>query len=267
MQSLFGVLKIPSDDQIRNFLDLIDPKFFYEAYYAVFKAIIEQHFISKFKVLGNKYLVIALDGSQYFSSKKIYCDNCIIKEHRNGDTEYTHSILGASIVSPKLDVIIPLPPEHNIKDDTNKKQDCEQKAIYRWLDSHYSKILKIAGSSDFIFLTDDLHSHDPFIDALVEYNANFILACKEGSHKSLYNFAKENQFNSITYYDKVDGFKEPKLHQISWLSGLPLRDLCESNCVNWFSLKVEGVKKTKIEVKNSDKTSNNKKNIKLYMKI
>jgi hypothetical protein len=258
MATLYGVKKIPSDDQIRNFIDQVDPHYFDEIYYKIFETLISKKLLDHFKVLDNQYFVIALDGTQYFSSKTIHCDNCIIKEHNNGEIEYVHSVLGASIVSPNTNSIIALPPEHNTKDDTTNKQDCEQKAIFRWLDKHFTVISKISGTKNFLFLTDDLHSHDPFVGALLEYGASFVLVCKESSHKSLYEFTQYNPLNAITYYDKVKGFEDQKLHTIRWLSGLPLHDLSESHRVNWISLEIEGVKKHPEIIKTQDKNKKKK---------
>jgi hypothetical protein len=98
LETLFGVQNIPTDDQIRNFIDLIDPIYFNKVYYDILKLLYNQKALERFLVLNNKYLAIALDGSQYFSSQKICCNNCIVKEHRNGNIEYVHNILGASIV-------------------------------------------------------------------------------------------------------------------------------------------------------------------------
>jgi hypothetical protein len=267
MLILFDVVKIPTDDQIRNFLDQIDPKYFINLFYPVINRLYLKNMRNDFKGLDDKYFILVLDASQYFSSTKIKCDNCIVKEHSNGDTEYTHSIIGASIVSPNLDIILPLPPENNVKDDTSKKQDCEQKGIYRWFSNNLDEVKKIFGDTNLIILADDLHSHDPLVDFLNENELKFILNCKENSHKTLYEFTKYNDLNNISYYDKVDGFKEQKLHTIYWLSNLPLRDLQESNNVNWMSIRIKNAKKTKIALPDEGKPSKKRKNLNMIILI
>jgi hypothetical protein len=110
-----------------------------------------------------------------------------------------------------------------------------------------------------------LHSHDPIVNCLNDYGLKYILNCKESSHKCLYKLFNYNDVNTISYNANIDGFKEPKKHVISWLSGLPLHDNDETNNNNWFSLKILEAKKTKIEVKDGKESNNNKKNKKKFV--
>ena len=259
MKNLFGVANIPTDDQIRNIIDNIEPIHFYSLFYRILEYLKSNNHINNFFVLDNNYIVIALDGAKYFNSKKINCQKCLVTNHSNGKVEYSHTIMASSLVSPATDVVIPLPPENNIKDDTNKKQDCEQKMIYRWLDNNIQQLKPIISDKKIIILADDLHSRDPLIDCLVEYDLNYILNCKETSHKTIYEFVEYNTPKSISYYDAIKGFKEQKLHTISWLENLPLCDGHESNRVNWISLTIEGATKTRKEIKDEINKGKKKK--------
>jgi hypothetical protein len=262
LKNLFGVVNIPSDDQIRNFIDLISPYNFNNTFFKILTELKKNNALDEFYVLNKSCIAVALDGSQYFSSQKIHCDNCIVKEHSNGNIEYTHNILGASIVSYNSQNVIPLPPEHNRKDDTNKKQDCEQRAIIRWFERNFPEMDMIIGSENLIFLADDLHSHDPIVTYLNQKETKFILNCKEKSHKMLLEFTKYNTPEIIEYEKIIKGFKEPKLHTIKWINNLPLRDNGETNRVNWFSLTIQEAKITKkeiIDVENLNKKAKKKK--------
>lgn len=252
-EKLFEVNKIPTDDTIRNICDQIDPVYLNQSFYDNFDFLLDKKVVNNFEVLDNNSIIIALDGTKTFKSNSICCENCNIYKHKNGQVENVHLTLGTSIVSPKTDIVIPLPPEHNLKEKNNKKQDCEQNAIYRWFEKNYDIITNYYPPDKIIILADDLHSRNNFVSSLNDKGLKFILNCKENSHKTLFEFTKYNDLNSISYYDKVKGFKTEKLHIISWLSGLPLRDNAESETVNFISLKIiDGKKRRKNKYIDSD---------------
>ena len=51
-----------------------------------------------------------------------------VKNHRNGNTTYSHQLLGATLVHPDLKEVIPLVPEPIIHQDGQTKNDCERNA-------------------------------------------------------------------------------------------------------------------------------------------
>jgi hypothetical protein len=78
-ESLFEIPKIPTDNQIREMLDPVAP----ERLYPVFAepvATLEgmKHGLDSFHRLGG-HVLIALDGTEYFTSKKIHCHNSIAR--------------------------------------------------------------------------------------------------------------------------------------------------------------------------------------------
>jgi hypothetical protein len=52
-------------------------------------ALRKQGVLKKFLYLNGEILM-ALDGTEHFSSKKINCPHCNIRNHRNGTTTYFH---------------------------------------------------------------------------------------------------------------------------------------------------------------------------------
>jgi hypothetical protein len=161
---------------------------------------------------------------------------------------------------------LPFPPELNVKDDTSDKQDCEQKAIFRWFKKNYDKIAMIFRPFPLIFLADDLHSHEPLVSHINALGEKFIFNCKKSSHKSLYEFIEYNQLQSISYLQKVNGHKDEKLHVISWLSGIPLIDKAESSRVNWISLCIKDAQRVKEYLPNEE-INNKKKPKKKYIYV
>jgi hypothetical protein len=84
------------------------------------------------RFLGGYYL-LALDGTEYFSSHEIHCPQCMEKHHRDGKVTYHHQMLGAAIVCPGRKEVIPLMPEPILKQDGETKNDCERNALKRFL--------------------------------------------------------------------------------------------------------------------------------------
>ena len=73
--SLFGVHQIPSDNQIRNLLDPVPPETLFPLMVAIGDELYSQGYLEAFRAINNTFL-IALDGTDFFSSEKIYCPCC-----------------------------------------------------------------------------------------------------------------------------------------------------------------------------------------------
>lgn len=92
-KTLFGMQRIPSDNQIRNLLDGVDPALLTPVFNNCFAALEKSGDLDTYRVaLGKKGndLLIALDGTQYFSSSDCSCSNCSIKV-KDGETLYLSS--------------------------------------------------------------------------------------------------------------------------------------------------------------------------------
>ena len=106
-QTLFGIQKIPTDPHIRSMLDGVPTAAFDLLFY---KAIETGGVLNPFKRLDGRIL-IALDGTEHFCSRQIHCRCCSSRKRSDGGTEDFHFILGASIVAPGHQQMLPLPPE------------------------------------------------------------------------------------------------------------------------------------------------------------
>ena len=49
-------------------------------------------YLEPFEVLG-KQLLVSLDGTEYFSSQSIHCEQCSHRTHKNGTVTYFHSAI------------------------------------------------------------------------------------------------------------------------------------------------------------------------------
>jgi hypothetical protein len=89
-------------------------------------------------------ILIAFDGTHYFSSKEISCANCSSTANKDGTATYFHSAITPVIVTPGRNLAISLKPEFIVPQDGSGKQDCETKAGKRWL-SKYGEPIKAVG--------------------------------------------------------------------------------------------------------------------------
>jgi hypothetical protein len=261
MTTLFGVDKIPTNNEIKDIIDNINPDHFYHVYYDVLEWLRENGFLSKFDVLGGKFNIIALDEINIFKYQKIKEYKFIIDNYKDSIIDYSHGIVSASLVSPHTNITIPLPPTFLTKNNSNKKQDYIQDGFYKWMNENTGPLLHSLTDRQFIILANDLYCHKSIVEHLKMRKYNFMLNCEPNNNKNLSDCLKNKLLNSIEYLDRVKGFIDNKLHKIEWLNGLPLYGTGASNSVNWFRLTIEGVKKVKVEIQQAEneKIKNNKK--------
>ena len=234
LQTLFGSYSNPSDNQIRSLLDAVSPTELYSIFSYIFNNLHDTGYFKTFTVLDNS-LLIALDGTEYFSSEKIHCDCCSTQEFANGKIRYSHKVVTPVIVSPKNANVIPLAPEFITPQDGLEKQDCELAAAARWLQREQTFL----AAHNITILGDDLFSHQPHCEKVKELKKHFIFVCKEESHATLYewlaDFERENQVQSFTR-TRWDG-KHRIYEHYRLMNHLPLRDSDDAMLVNWCEIK------------------------------
>ncbi len=182
--SLFGIKKIPSDNHIRDVLDNISVEQLQPIFDKIYNLLIKKDTLQEYEYF-NKNLLVLLDGTHYYASKKIHCSHCQtrVKHNTKGKEykEYYHSAITPIIAHPKNKQILSLFPELISNSDGKEKQDCEINASKRWLDrnhlidKHYSLTL----------LGDDLYCKTSLIKKVRQKKHNYIFVCKEGSHKKM----------------------------------------------------------------------------------
>jgi hypothetical protein len=133
--TLLGAEQIPCANQVRTLLDPIAPSHLDAVFVEVFEGLEQHRMLANFRSLGDQ-LLVALDGTNYFSSKAIHCQNCLTRQLTNGQTLYYHAAITPVIVCPGQSQVIALPPEYIMPQDGHTKQDCERAAGKRWLSKH-----------------------------------------------------------------------------------------------------------------------------------
>jgi len=242
-QSLFKIDKIPTDNHIRNMLDPALPSLLFPLFGEAIELLGKYKAMEDFQHLGGRVL-IALDGSEYYCSKTICCEACQRRKRNNGQLEYYHSMLSATIVAPGHNKVLPLEPEFITPQDGHDKQDCENAATKRWLNAHAGQYQHLKP----IYLGDDLMSRQPICKAVQEVGANFIFTAKPSSHKTMYEWIEGAELS--TYTKTVKKGRSYSTHRYRWLGRIPLRDGKDALHVNWFEIEVVD-RKGKITYRNS----------------
>jgi hypothetical protein len=215
-QTLFGMTKIPTDNYIRLMLDGASPA----AFDALFgQAIAAAGPMEPFQCLGGRRL-IALDGTEYFRSRKIHCEQCLTRKRSDGGTEYCHSFLGATLVAPGHTQVMPLPPEFIVSQDGAEKQDCERNAAKRWLAKHGPGLAQVRP----VYLGDDLFACQPIVEAIKQAGGSFVLTCKPSSHKTAEEYL---------YGAKLEEYRR---------TVVPLRATADAVKVTWLSVEIFNAK-------------------------
>ena len=150
---------MPCDNQIRKRLDPIAPSVLAGIFLEVFEALEAHRRLSRFRVLADQ-LLVALDGTHYFSSKVVHCQNCLRRQLTNGQPLYYHAAITPVIVGPGHSQVVALPPQYLMPQDGHEKQDCERQAGKRWLAQHAQHI----APHGVPLLGDDLYSNQPFCE-------------------------------------------------------------------------------------------------------
>jgi hypothetical protein len=171
-ERLFGITRIPCDNQIRNLLDPLSPTLFFPLFSVITDLLASAGVLDTFRAFDHT-LLIALDGTQYFSSQSLSCANCSQKTAASGAVTSSHCMLTPVIVAPGRSEVLALEPEFITPQDGHEKQDCEQQAAKRWVSEHAPRL----PFKNVTVLGDDLFSHYPFCALLVDHGWNFILVC------------------------------------------------------------------------------------------
>lgn len=235
-RSMFGVERIPSDGQIRNLLDPVDPGVLRQSFWQMRDALQADGQLERYRGVQGT-LLVSLDGTQYFSSQTIHCPGCRMRQTQDGQTHYSHLVMLAVLCAPSEKHVLCLDPEFITPQDGHEKQDCEQQAIKRWVERNAERFEPWSVT----ILADDLHCHQPVCALLRKHKLHFILTCKPDSHRGLYE--------ELALLEKVEGAVSSlterrwngRYHErwtYRWAEQLPLRKTADTLRVNWCELTV-----------------------------
>jgi hypothetical protein len=215
LKNLFHIGTIPSDTHMREVLDLVDPDILHFVFADVFRQVQRGKLLKRFVFHKGCYLV-SIDGSGYFSSDKIHCPGCLIRQHRDGTVAYQHQMLTAVIVHPDHKEVIPLGCEPIQNGDGSDKNDCERNAARRLL----AKIRAEHPHLKLIVIEDGLASNGPHLRDLKQHRMHFLLGAKPGDHANL--FEQVEQARREGRVRTRSGTEGDHACQTAWVGGLAL---------------------------------------------
>ena len=230
-QTLFAMARTPCDNHIRTMLDAVPPETLFPMFARTLAALEQNGGLDSFRRLGG-HVLIALDGTEYFCSQKLDCPNCSERKRSNGTTEHFHAMLSAVLVTPEHNVALPLEPEFITPQDGALKQDCESRAMLRWLAAHGAKYARLQP----IYLGDDLSSRQPTCEAVLAVDGHFLFTAKPTSHKTLYDWLDGAEVPTLVR--KIKQGRRFVTHRYRWLEGVPIRDGADALLVNWLEIEI-----------------------------
>jgi len=219
LQSIFKLRKIPSDTQMRTRLDLVPPDDLRSSHNTILNELQRGKALEKMEYLEEGYLM-ALDGTTYFSSRKLHAPFCLCKiSSETGKTTYNLQTLAAALVCPGLKEVIPLIPEIIFREDGKDKNDCEINAGKRFI----AKLRKEHPHLKIIVTQDAISPNGPYIRFLKDIGYRFILTVKEADHAHLFagfdSAIKSKDAKELI----LDDPKDPKIfHFFQWVNDLPI---------------------------------------------
>jgi hypothetical protein len=226
LKNMFAVQAIPSDAVLRKTIDLVDTENIHSCF-----AILLQHLqrgkqLVPYQLESGHYL-IAVDGSQYFSSQNVHCPSCLTTKGKK--LRYSHQILQAVMLHPDMRQVIPFAPEPIVKADGDVKNDCERSAGKRLI----AKIRAVHPKLKIMITGDGLYSNQPFIDALKTHAMSFVLVAKPTDHKVLFQWVEElDALGGVQHLRFVD--PKGRGHHYRWVNQVPLNGSCDADQVNFF---------------------------------
>ena len=110
LHTVHGIVNIPCDTQMRYTVDPIELAQFRRPFCSVFRHLQRGKNLEAMTILGGHYLISG-DGTEFYSSTKVWSPNCLTKTLSNGTEMYYQHMYAAAIVNPDQKVVIPLFPE------------------------------------------------------------------------------------------------------------------------------------------------------------
>src|SRR6266481_829307 len=215
--TLFGMAAIPTDNHIRQMLDGVAPEHFRALFDRALGTVEAANGLAAFRRLGGRVL-IALDGTEHFCSRKLHCPQCSHRRRADGEVEYFHRFLGAALVAPGHTCVLSLPPEFIVPQDGADKQDSEHAAAKRWLIANGPTVSGLRP----IYLGDDLFACQPICAAVQAAGGNFIFVCKPQSHQTVSQYLNRVELDR---HEQIGRIRRHRQHHVyRWMSQVPLRD-------------------------------------------
>lgn len=232
IKSIFGIKHIPSDTQMRTILDKVPHFELFKVFKTIFSLLQKEKVLNDFKYHipgAGDFFINPVDGTGIFSSTKIKCDCCLVRENKTTleqvDDEdvklvFHHQMLGSGIVHPDKKVVIPMSPEPILLQDGANKNDCESTAIKRYLFRLKDEHPRLS----FLIGTDALHSNTPMLKLIKALGWSYLTMLKPRSHKYCFEeFGKNKETKNLIVEDIIgDKVKKKRKRIYTYLNQVKL---------------------------------------------
>lgn len=219
-RDLYFITTPPSDTYMRMRLDELDPFHLRPAYKKVFSMAQRGKVLEKYQFLEGYYL-FSVDGTGYFSSHKVHCDNCCVKNYFDKKKSYYHNMVCGAIVHPEKKEVIPFCPEPIQLQDGATKNDCEQHASKRL----FQQLRKEHPHLKLIVIQDGLAETGPNVQLLESLKMKYIIV----SNSPVFDWIDPTK---ISYFDYVD--EDENLHKYRFVNQIPLNGSYPDVKTNFF---------------------------------
>lgn len=232
MKNLYRIENVPSDTQMRDILDPIQPDMLRPLFLDVFNKLQRGKALEPFVFYEGSHL-LSLDGTEYFSSQKVHCPCCLQRKHKNGQVTYYHQMLGVAMVHPDQRAVIPFAPEPIVQQDGQTKNDCERNAAKRLLE----KIRREHPQLNLTVVEDGLASNAPHIRLLKQLKFHFILGAKPDDHQYLFSeverASREGRLTTLHWTERGKGSRAAVRCELRFVNEVPLNQSNEDLLVNF----------------------------------
>ena len=200
---------VADPDTMNYLLERMNPSGLEQLIVKAARTLIRSKCLDQFRFDGS--VVIGIDGTELFRSKKPHCEKCLKAKHSDTSISYFHSVLEAKLLTEN-GMAISLTSEfiENAEDGYYEKQDCELKAFYRLapkLKNHFPRMR-------ILLVLDGLYANQHVLDLCENYNWEYIIVFKEGSLPALYKEA----IRQCTRYPEKS--LQTKTQSFSWAHNL-----------------------------------------------
>lgn len=234
LNTLFAVEQVPKETQMREITDSVDSEYFRPIFRDYYLRLQRGKHLEQFQIFSGIYY-FPVDGSQFFGSKDICCEQCLVKEHRNGSKSYSHQVLQGGIAHPDCSEVIPFMPEQIVNSDGTTKQDCEMNAAKRFLKKLHQEfpqlVLLIGG--------DALFSKQSIIEDTLHYHMHYLFGAKPDDHKYMMEWL--NMYIILNQVEFMD--EKGRRHYYEWMNDVPLNGNKDTIQVNFLRCTISGKNK------------------------
>jgi hypothetical protein len=234
LNTLFGVENVPKETQMREITDGVDSDYLRPIFRDYYLRLQRGKHLEQFQIFPSLYY-FPIDGSQFYGSKEIHCEQCLVKEHQNGSKSYSHQVLQGGIAHPDCSQVIPFMPEQIVNTDGANKQDCEMNAAKRFVEKLHQAFPQLG----LLLGGDALFSKQPIIEDVLHHNMHYLFAAKPDDHKYMMEWL--NGYMKLNHIEFID--EQGRWHYYEWMNDVPLNGNKDTINVNFLRCTITGKNK------------------------